>query len=137
MRIGGTYMDHSPVTVQRQKDETDDLLTDEEVKEISYKLKELQDTYFQDVPLNRDQHREFIYNIPRRVLHEMHVVEYRNLPDILSPLFLLYPIFTEIGGEAQGVVLSIIQNQIEEHADVINEDIREWKMSCIEEEENG
>ena len=126
MRVGGTY--GNPSYTAKRSDDTGDLLNSDDVNYITKKLFEYQDKYFSDIPLLTDQRKRFMYNIPRRVLSETYVVEQRGLPDVLSPLFLLYPIFTGIGGEAQGIVLSIINNEIMNNIDVINQDIEDWNM---------
>lgn len=134
MRVGGTY--GNPSYTATRSDDPDDLLDSDEVNYITKKLFEYQKKYFSDIPLLTDQRKRFMYNIPRRVLSEMDVVERRGLPDVLSPLFLLYPIFTGIGGEAQGIVLSIIDREIMNNIDAINQDIEEWNMVKASEEDD-
>lgn len=121
LRVGRTY-DIRKDVIRRQEEalsDPGDLLTVAEVNYVIKALRKFEAEYFQEFPLSDDQVKRFMFNIPRRVLVEHQWVVDNEMADVMSPLFLLYPFFTDEGGYGQGLILDIIFDEVGKHNDEI------------------
>lgn len=122
-------------------DEKPDLLDEYEAEMIIDEVCRLEEEYFGDLfPIDRDNFcRKFVANIKPRFLKEMRIVKNRELPDILSPLMLLYPAFTDNAGEGQGTFLLRLEEIINDNREAIINDDLEFRgiLPDDEEEENN
>ena len=69
-------------------------LTREEVEYVMIRMKDLEDRYFSDIPIDKDMRdkSKFIYNIPRKIYELLTSLDaMASEDDVFSPLFMLYP----------------------------------------------
>lgn len=119
-------------------DDKPDKLDEAECNMIVDEIFQLEEKYFKSTfPINHDDIcRKFVANIKPRFLKEIMVIRSRKLPDILSPLMLLYPAFTENAGIGQGTFLLRLEELINENREAIladDEEYMEWlnEMKCV------
>lgn len=123
--------------VPQQDDEVGDRLDNDEVETIMEEIFRIEDEYFGDIfPVDmNDISYRFTANLKERILKEIQVVKNQGLPDILSPIMLLYPFYTANAGEGQGTFLLMLKDLIEENIDAIKNDDLEFRGYPDEEEE--
>ena len=90
LRLGSTVDEAVEPTFEGE----DSYLTEEEVLYLMTELKRLQDSYFPDVPMSDSlKHaKQFLYNIPRNVFKLIRKIDDEDGEEILSPLFMIYPL---------------------------------------------
>ena len=110
LRLGSTVVE----TVEPE-DMDCNYLTSEEVAYLMTEFKRLQEEYFPDVPISSSlKHaKRFLYNIPRNVYNLIMKVEESDVNEVVSPLFMIYPLLaTGLGISTQKMYLERLSYSI-------------------------
>ena len=89
-------------------------LSDDEVADIMTYLVNLQNTYFQDIPLASDQIKAFVFNVPSHVYDGMRDAIDREDPDVMNPIMMMYVAFIDDSGISMGKYLEIIRKLLDD-----------------------
>ena len=100
-------------------------LSDDDVSDMLECLMKFHDEYFPNIPLSKDliPIKQFVYNVPKNVIDGMRVVQRQpNIPDILNPAILMYPLLVEEPTETIGLFMQKLGDLIDRNREAIDED---------------
>ena len=117
LRLGSAVVETAePIIVS----EEETYLTDEEVEYMMIGLKHIESEYYPDIPMagSLKHAKKFLYNIPRSVFNVIKKVDESDCDEILSPLFMIYPLLAAgIGIETQRLFLERLSYSIKDEGD--------------------
>ena len=87
-------------------------LTRADVQLLLSDLERFEATYFKDFPLIRELSEPFVLSIPQHIIEAIQHAHDENLPDVMNPALLMYPLFAENAVEAYGVFLNKLEDLI-------------------------
>lgn len=108
------------------------VLQDYQVNDILVCAKRFQKEYFHDMPLSHNLEQKFVYNIPKSIYDGYRYAINNDLPDILNPVILLYPLLTDDPGDSFGMYLTIIRELIDGSREAIDNDSQCYKADLME-----
>lgn len=108
--------------------------TDLEIDELWGHLKELEQKHFQDIPLDTNVCKPFLWNIPNVLLSGIWHACNREYPDILNPAIILYFLLTVDPGAAIGHYMAILSKLIDQDMQAVEEESKSY-MSEDEDED--
>lgn len=107
-----------------------------EVDEILETMEQYQAKYFPSIPMKKQLDHRFVFNIPKEIVQAIHYFRiHTELPDILNPAILFYPLFTDVCNDSFGLYLSIISSLIDDNREVINDDAQAYLADSMEGDE--
>lgn len=100
-------------------------LSDDDVSDMLECLMKFQNEYFADIPLSKDliPVKQFVYNVPKSLITGMRIVQRQpNIPDILNPAILIYPLLVNEPTESIGLFMQKLADLIDRNREAIDED---------------
>lgn len=112
--------------VNAPKNVENTILNDDEINDIMSYLMYLQSEYFEDIPLNKDLCKTFVWNLPKEVYDAYNKSRILEIPDCLNPLFYLYIFCVKDPYSSIGLFLNSIINMGLNETDLIENKISEY-----------
>lgn len=104
------------------------ILNDYEADIVMQEILNLRAMFFSKIPLSKKMVKLFIYNIPLPIVDAIRW--FRNhpgeLPEIMNPAILLYPLLVDDPMQIIGLYLSIIRELIDDNREVIDQDANDY-----------
>lgn len=110
------------------EDDSSTILDEFEANQIMEYFTEIEEKYFEDIPLSERPSKSFVWNIPRRMYEGMIYAKENDLLDIFNPMILMYLAMTDNPALAVSKFVSIISglqydnaNAFQKHLDTYKE----------------
>lgn len=110
-------------------------LTEEQVGEILDFILSLNDKYFSDIDLSKNQCKQFVFNISVDMYKDMVDIIEKGLPDILNPMTFMYINFIEYPGFSVARFLKHLMEMYKDAERDIEDCDREYLRWCNDDDD--